>query len=44
MGQKRVTLQYYENICIFLEINFLFDKRTRISLRVQRLVRTFVST
>lgn len=44
MERKRVTLQHYENIYIFLEINFLFDKRTRISLRVQRLVRTFVST
>lgn len=44
MGRIRVTLQRYENIYIFFEINFLFDKRTRISLRVQRLVRTFVST
>lgn len=40
MERIRVTLQHYENIYIFFEMNFLFDKRTRISLRV----RTFVST
>lgn len=40
MERIRVTLQHYENIYIFFEMNFLFDIRTRISLRV----RTFVST